>query len=166
MDSGKLFTAPWSISLKLITISTAVVLLSMPVFGLFNYHSGMLPGLIAVLFVLPLAILVIAAFFMIRHYEIRNNVLYIQRLGWQTKLDLTDLESAETDPEAMQRSIRTFGNGGLFCFAGKFRNKKLGPYRVFATNPKLSVVLKFPQKVVVVTPDSPTTFARVLNRHR
>ncbi len=52
----------------------------------------------------------------------------------------------------MKGSIRTFGNGGLFCFSGRFRNRKLGSYRAFATDPKLAVVLRFPDKIVVVTP--------------
>jgi len=169
MNSGKVFSAPWSNSLKLITLLTVVVLLSMPVFGLFNLHAGMQPGIIFALFVLPVAILVISALFMIRSYEVRNSILHVQRLLWATKLDLSELESAETDPEAMKGSIRTFGNGGLFCFAGKFRNRKLGPYRVFASDPKLAVILRFPGKVVVVTPESPTEFARIFKptrRHR
>jgi len=166
MNSGKVFAAPWSNSLKLITLFTVVVLLSMPAFGLINLHAGMQPGIIFALFVLPAAILISSAFFMIRSYEVRNNVLHIQRLIWVTKLDLSALESAETDAEAMKGSIRTFGNGGLFCFAGKFRNRKLGPYRAFATNPKLAVVLRFPGKVVVVTPDSPTEFTRIFKPTR
>ena len=34
--------------------------------------------------------------------------------------------SAQVDPEAMRRSNRTFGNGGLFSFNGCFRNAALG----------------------------------------
>jgi len=164
MNSGKVFAAPWSISLKLITLSSVVVLGSLPVFGLFNIHDNMHVGITAALFVLPGAILFISVFFLIRNYQISKGVLYIQRLGWKTKLDLSGLESAATDPEAMKASIRTFGNGGLFCFAGKFRNRKLGPYRAFATNPNLSVVLKFPDKIVVVTPETPSEFVKVLER--
>jgi len=162
MNSGKVFAAPWSTSLTLITYLSVGVLLSIPIFGLFNFYNGMEPGFVFALFVLPVAILLISALFMIRGYTISNNILYIQRLGWKTALDLAGLESAEADPKAMKGSIRTFGNGGLFCFAGKFRNKRLGSYRAFATDPNLAVVLKFPDKVVVVTPKSPTTFSMML----
>lgn len=166
MNSGKVFSAPWSNLLRLITLFMVIVLLSMPVFGLINLEADIHPGIMFTLFVLPVAILIISAFFMIRSYEVRNSILHIQRLIWVTKLDLSDLESAETDPQAMKGSIRTFGNGGLFCFAGKFRNKKLGPYRAFATNPKLAVILRFPDKVVVVTPENPTEFARIFRPNR
>jgi len=162
MNSGKVFAAPWSGSLKLITLLSVGVLLSIPVFGMDNFYDGMEPALVFTLFVFPVAIVVIAVFFIIRNYEISNDVLYIQRFGWRTTLDLTGLESAETDPQAMKGSIRTFGNGGLFCFAGRFRNKKLGAYRAFATDPKLAVVLTFPDKVVVVTPKNPANFSMML----
>lgn len=169
MNSGKVFAAPWSISLKIITLLTVGLLLSIPIFGLVNFNSGTQSAFIAALFNLPVAILIISAFFIIRSYEVKNDILLIQRLIWITKLDLSGLESVETDPKAMKGSIRTFGNGGLFCFAGKFRNRKLGPYRAFATDPKLAVILRFPGKVVVVTPESPTEFVNVLKpgkRHR
>ena len=79
-------------------------------------------------------------------------------------MNLQDLQTAEIDPEAMNRSIRLFGNGGLFCFAGQFRNKKLGRYRAYATDPKLAVILRFTDKVVVVTPGSPDRFVAQLSR--
>lgn len=162
MNSGKTFAAPWSNSLKIVTFLTVGLLLSLPIFGLINFYGDMRGGFIFVLFVLPVAILVISAFFTIRSYEIRNNILLIQRLIWITRLDLSNIESAETDSEAMKGSIRTFGNRGLFSFTGKFRNRKLGPYRAFATNPKLAVILRFPGKVVVVTPENPTEFVNML----
>ena len=46
----------------------------------------------------------------------------------------------------------------MFCFAGNFRNKKLGSYRVFATDPKLAVILRFNSRVVVITPENPEDF--------
>ncbi len=169
MNSGNEFSAPWSTSLRLITLLSTGVLLSLPLFALVNNVGDMRFEFAIVIVLLPVTILVISAFFMIRGYEVRNNVLHIQRLGWRTTLDLVGLESAETDPEAMKGSIRLFGNGGLFCFAGKFRNKKLGSYRAFATDRKLAVVLKFRNKVVVVTPDKPVDFCELVKpekRHR
>ena len=71
---------------------------------------------------------------------------------------MSGLKSAEVDTEAMSKSIRTFGNGGLFCFAGIFNNNRLGSYRAFATDPKRAVVLRFSDRTVVVTPDQPDDF--------
>jgi hypothetical protein len=113
---------------------------------------------------LPLAILLGAALFMIRGYVLTDGGLLVQRLFWKTVISLKALQSVAIDPDAMKRSLRTFGNGGLFCFAGRFRSKKLGPYRAYATDPRLAVVLRFESKVVVVTPDDPKKFASQIQK--
>lgn len=62
----------------------------------------------------------------------------------------------------MGRSLRLFGNGGLFCSAGWFRNRTLGRYRAFAMSPRHAVVLTFAARVVAVTPDDPERILRAL----
>jgi hypothetical protein len=52
----------------------------------------------------------------------------------------------------------------LFVFCGWYRNKKLGTYRLFGTDPKRSVVLKFGGRTVVVTPESPGALIAELRR--
>jgi hypothetical protein len=99
----------------------------------------------------------------IRGYVLTSEPLLVQRFGWNYKLTLAELVSAEVDPKAMDRSIRTFGNGGMFCLAGFFRNNTLGSYCAFATDPKRSVVLKFINRTVVVTPDRPIDFVNRIN---
>jgi hypothetical protein len=142
---------------------TIVLLIAVPVIGL-----AAIPGAgtvwLAVMVFAPLVILFAAAFFMIRGYELTGSELFIKRLGWKSTLNLQNLQHAEVDPEAMKRSIRLFGNGGLFCFAGQFRNKKLGRYRAYATDHGLAVVLRFTDKVVVVTPGAPDRFVEQINR--
>jgi hypothetical protein len=90
--------------------------------------------------------------------------MIVKRAGWKSRIDLHDLQSVEIDRDAMAKSVRLFGNGGLFCFAGLFRNKKLGSYRVFATDPVRAVVLRFTNRTVVVTPHEPENFAAALSR--
>ena len=136
---------------------SVLIILGVPVFGLF---TGPRSGALWILgmIVLPLLGLIAAAFFMIRGYRLSGDTLLVQRLGWTSKIDLSGLVSVQADPQAMAKSIRTFGNGGLFCFAGAFRNKKLGSYRAFATDLKSAVVLRFEKKVIVVTPENPAYF--------
>jgi PH (Pleckstrin Homology) domain-containing protein len=68
------------------------------------------------------------------------------------------LRSAQFEPDAMRQSIRTFGSGGLFSFTGCYRNKALGAYRAFVTDPHRTVVLHFPTRTVVVSPSAPEEF--------
>jgi hypothetical protein len=115
---------------------------------------------------LPPLILASGALFSVRGYSLRSGALVIHRLGWSSYVDLAALESAVHDPDAMSRSLRLFGNGGFFAFTGWYRNRKLGVYRAFVTDPRLSVVLRFPGRVVVVTPGAPERFVRQVTSSR
>jgi hypothetical protein len=151
------FDAPWGKSLKWMTGLTSVILLGLPVIGTLTGPGQGLVWSLGII-IIPMFIFLIGLFFMIRGYVLTEDTLFVRRLGWNSKLDLNGLKSAEADPKAMTGSIRTFGNGGLFCFAGRFRNRKLGPYRALVTDPHRAVVLKFDKNVIVVTPDDPGAF--------
>jgi len=97
--------------------------------------------------------------YLVRGYEMSGGELRIWRLFWKTKIDLSGLISVDVNPDAMSKSLRTFGNGGLFSFSGAFWNKSLGQYRAYATNPANAVVLRFQSNIVVVTPEGPEQFA-------
>lgn len=159
------FGAPWSTSVKWMTGITVSFLAILVIFGITQVEdigsgSSILFVLVAV--VMPVLLLVASACWMIRGFAVDGDMLVIPRLGWQSKLDLKKLESVEVDPEAMDKSQRTFGVGGLFCFCGRFRNTKLGAYRAYATDPKRSVVLKFRDQTVVVSPDRPDDFVECI----
>jgi hypothetical protein len=164
-DQNVAFGAPWGTPLKSMTAVSIAILTGIPLIGISSGPRENV-GWILVMVVMPLAILIIAAFFAIRGYLLTPQTLFVQRLGWKSKIDLTDLASAEPDPDAMAKSIRTCGNGGIFCFAGFFHNRKLGSYRAFATDRKRSVILRFPGRTVVVTPDRPDEFVETIKKLR
>jgi hypothetical protein len=89
-------------------------------------------------------------------------MLLVHRLGWATKIPLTGLVSAEAEPNATVGSIRVFGIGGVFAFAGKFRNSTLGSYRAYVTDPHFCIVLDLGSETIVVTPDSPVRFVEAV----
>lgn len=155
------FGAPWSTSVKTITfliIATLGIVVIVGIISVEDVASGSSILIALATIVIPVLIPIVSAIWMIRGYVVEGKMLLVQRLGWQSNLDLKELESVEADPEAMDKSLRTFGIGGLFCFYGRFRNKKLGAYRAYATDPKCSVVLKFQDQTVVVSPDRPDDF--------
>ena len=157
------YSAPWGGALWGMTALAVGTVLMVVTIGLTTGPREM-PLWTSAMVVMPLGLLVSAAPFMVRGYEVSPDHLDILRPGWRVSLDLTRLLSVEADPDAMKGSIRLFGNGGLFCFAGLFRNRKLGNYRAFATAPKRAVVLKFEGRTVVVTPDDPEGFAEAVRR--
>jgi hypothetical protein len=103
-------------------------------------------------------ILPVAALFIVRSYAIEPNVLAIRRLLWTTRLPLAGLQSAEVSPNVMRGSLRLFGNGGMFSITGLFRNRALGNYRAFVTDLTKTVVLRFPNRTVVISPENPERF--------
>ncbi len=150
------YQAPWGMTLKVISLFTTVLMFGIAIIGLVGLSTGrgnLVWGLAMI--VLPLALLVGGAFFTIRGYVLTPEQLMIQRLGWTTPIPLQNLVAVEADPEAMAKSLRLWGNGGLFSFTGKFRNATLGNYRAYATHLKRCVVLRFQDSVIVVTPDHP-----------
>jgi hypothetical protein len=107
-----------------------------------------------------LAILFGTALFAVRGYTVTPDAILIRRLFWTTRLPLAGLQSATYEPDAMRRSLRSFGNGGLFAFSGWFYNKKLGSYQAFATNHHETVVLRYSMEVVVLSPSEPEDFVK------
>lgn len=163
MTSETYFKASWSIALKLMTLVSSAVLLGMAAFLILAspepLPEGKLPLGTALLL---LAIWVGSALFTIRGYVLTREALLVQRLFWRSAVPLQGLTRASADPEAMASSFRLFGNGGLFAFSGLFKNRKLGQYRAYATNPAQAVVLELPSRPVVVTPDAPSEFLGAL----
>ncbi len=147
---GQHFRAPWSTKLK-ITTAAFVLLLLVVAF----YAKDWAPLVI-------LAVAVAAAVLSVRGYSVLNGRLLIHHLGWASKFELAELSSIDVSPGATMGSVRTLGIGGLFSFAGWFRNEVLGSYRAFATNELNTVVLDFAGKKIVVTPDDPHRFAEVI----
>ena len=163
MNPHATFNAPWGRSLKVMTGLSVLILVGIPAIGTFaGPHNN--PIWIFGMIAMPLSILFIAALFTIRGYVLTMDTLLIRRLVWNSRVGLSGLQSAEVDAKAMSGSIRTCGNGGMFCFAGKFSNNRLGSYRAFATDPNRSVVLKFSDRTVVVTPDQPDDFVARINQ--
>jgi len=145
------FKAPWGKTLRWMSAFTVVIILAVAVLIIFKARPEPVGWL--VVFILPAA-----ALFTVRSYAIEPNVLAIRRLLWTTRLPLAGLQSAELSPNVMCGSLRLFGNGGMFSITGLFRNRALGNYRAFVTDLTKTVVLRFPKRTVVVSPENPERF--------
>jgi len=152
----KHYPAPWDKTLILMSVFATVVCLA-GAFTIFKY--GGQPREVGWLIV---ALIPGSALFTVRGYTITPEAILMQRLLWATRLPRAGLQSVEFVPDAMRRSIRTCGNGGFFSFTGFYRNKTLGAYRAYVTDRHQTVVLRYPERTVVVSPASPEEFAREL----
>ena len=145
-----MFSARWSVMLIVVSaVITAVCL-----FAGFAVGRGLPSGGAAVL-----AMPVVAELFSVRGYTLQSGTLLVKRLVWSTEVPLRGLRSADADPTLLAGSWRTFGNGGFFSFSGWFYSKTLGKYRAFVTNHDDTVVLRFSDRTVVVSPSPADEFA-------
>jgi len=165
MDPVRSFLAPWSRLLVIMTLIGSVVLLGVPVMMLSAMPTDDLPriAIIGMVLFFPL-LLGIMVLFSIRSFDIMHDGILVRRLLWANRLAYEDLRSVRVDEDAMKGSIRVMGNGGLFSFSGKYRSRKLGVFTVYATDMKLSVILRYSDRTVVVTPESPEEFADLVRQ--
>jgi hypothetical protein len=168
MNSGISFGAPWGRPLKAVTVFTVAMLLGIAIIGFLTGPRGGTEALIwfAGMAVSPLLIVILSLSFAVRGYVLTRKTLFIKRIGWYSRIELEKLVDVEINPKAMARSIRTFGNGGLFGFTGLYWNRKLGSYRAYVTDFQFCVILRFARGVVIITPDDPKAFVRDLKMLR
>lgn len=157
------FEAPWATAVKVISLAVTALLL-FAAFEVNRRAAGELDGpWLHLVVAVPLLILFGSLLFTVRGYRLEGSSLFVERLLWATEIPLAGLRSARHDPEAMKRSLRLFGNGGLYGITGLFSNKTLGRYRAYATDPANAVVLELDGRTVLVTPGRPEELVRALS---
>jgi hypothetical protein len=95
-------------------------------------------------------------------YQLESGELVVLRPNREKRIALAGLVSAEADPKAMDWSIKVWGNDGLGAITGRFRNRRLGAYEALVTDRERAVVLRWPDRCLVVSPDRPEEFVRAL----
>jgi hypothetical protein len=108
--------------------------------------SGLMTGLlITILFMIP-------AFYYERskvaRFAIKNNCLVLGK----KRFPLEGMEAAERDPEVLRWAVKVYGNGGLGAIRGRYWSRRLGKFEAFLTGTENAVVLRWPDKKVVVSP--------------
>jgi hypothetical protein len=152
----KHFKAPWGRSLIVLSALSTLLCLGIAFFP--HTAATAANGHFFWLRLLPVLLIIGAAVFTIRGYTITPEAILVRRLWWTTRLPLTHLESAEFRPDAMRGSIHTFGNGGFFSFSGFYRSRLLGSFRAFVTDLHPTVILRYRQRTIVVSPSDPESF--------
>ena len=148
------FGAPWS---REVRVHTVVFTLIMGIPAALNLARGHY-----VIGLLLLGILLLCVSQAVRWYELSPRELRIRRLWWETRWPLEGLTAATIQPQVMDNSWRTWGNGGVGGFTGRFSGSGLGSYRAYVTDASRTVVLKTRRGPVVVSPDRPDDFVAAL----
>jgi hypothetical protein len=100
----------------------------------------------------------------IRRYRLVGNELLVERAFRTVRCPLDSLLSVTPDREAMRRARKIYGNDGLGAISGRFRSKRLGPFRAYLTDAERAVVLRWPGRCLVISPDQPTYFLEAVRK--
>ena len=87
-------------------------------------------------------------------FHIEANVLVLGR----KRFPMDGLVSVERDPDVLRHALRVYGNGGLGSIRGFFWSKRMGKFYAFLTGTDHAVVLRWPGKVVAVSPSDTAFF--------
>lgn len=100
----------------------------------------------------------------VRRYRMVGTELRVE-LSWRTvRFSLEGLQSATPDREALRWALKIHGNSGLGVIAGRFRSKRLGAFRAYLTDPEHAVVLRWPGRCVVISPDQHSWFIETVRK--
>jgi hypothetical protein len=157
------FEAPWGLHLKIMTICGSLVCVGIPLYLTASNHQEM-GSVMFGLMQSPILLWLVCLLLSVRGYSITADHILIHRLIWVTRIPLEDLQSFDFDQSALRQSIRYFGNGGIFAICGLYRHRRLGIFRAFVTDTGRSVMLRFRSRAIIVSPDDPHRFVKVLLR--
>lgn len=129
------FPCSWSMGVTTITTIIVIVLAVSTYFvGTDDFPSSML-WLKYALIIVFLASIIGGLGYMPIRLTIKNDKITLHRLFGPINIHTNDIIELKTVPDSETAfSIRIFGSGGLFGYLGKFKNKKLGSYTMYATN--------------------------------
>jgi hypothetical protein len=98
-----------------------------------------------------------------RGYDVDGERLVVKRPLGSVTLPLASLQEATAaEYDDLGWVLRTFGNGGLFGWYGRFHSSGLGHHRWYASRRSGLVVLRWPDRTVVISPDDRERFLAAL----
>ena len=153
--------APAGSRVRLATVLTlAVVVIAMAATTAAMVHERRPPPWPAFL-AAPVVVLALAVSWFgarVRRYRLTADGLRVERAFQTVRFTLAGLESAVSDRGALQGARKISGNDGLGAVAGRFRSKRLGRFRAYLTDAEHAVVLRWPDRCLVISPQQHSLF--------
>jgi hypothetical protein len=160
------FRPSFSNSLLFTTILVIVVLLGMSGFFLVLNHQYRDRGGVHYMFLAGACVMILMVAgsfgFRIRYYEINSGNLIV-KTGFSEKVfSLQGLESARVQERPFAGARKVAGMGGVWSYYGSFRSSSLGEFHAYAASTSSGVLLSWPDKKVLVTPEDSAGFIKAV----
>lgn len=158
------FKAPWERALLITTVAVSLFLLGVGVAVFFAVHLGSKgeADWVAWLVLLMQPAIMLGAYVSApTAYRITGREIVIQRPIGAIRIPFTEIqEIRRLGKEEIGGSIRTWGSDGFFGYYGRYRNSRLGSFRMYATDRSRLVLIRG-KKTYVISPDKPDTFVEM-----
>lgn len=144
------FTCPWSFGVTVITTIIIIILVASTYFIWTDDFPSSMLWLKYTLIVVFIATIIGGLGYMPIRLTIENDKIILHRMFGAINIpikDIIEIKAIENSETAF--SIRTFGSGGLFGYLGKFKNKKLGYYTMYATDINELILIRTDRKTYV-----------------
>lgn len=144
------FPCTWSMGVTVITAITVIILVASTYFIWTDDFPSSMLWLKYTLIVVFIATIIGGLGYMPIRLTIGNDKIILHRLFGAINIpikDIIEIKAIENSETAF--SIRTFGSGGLFGYLGKFKNKKLGYYTMYATDINELILIRTDRKTYV-----------------
>ena len=100
----------------------------------------------------------------IRRYRVVEAVLQVELPFRTVRFPLEGLNDVTPDREALRGARKIIGNDGLRAISGRFRSRHLGAFRAYVTDAEHAVVLRWPDRCVVISPDQHSWFVETVRK--
>ncbi|MBM6866031.1 hypothetical protein H6A66_12755 [Bacteroides caecigallinarum] len=144
------FPCTWSMGVTAITAITIIILVASTYFIWTDDFPSSMLWLKYTLIVVFIATIIGGLGYMPIRLTIGNDKIILHRLFGAINIPIKDIIAIKAIPNSETAfSIRIFGSGGLFGYLGKFKNKKLGNYTMYATNVNELILIRTDRKTYV-----------------
>lgn len=155
-----------------IIITIGVALLFVALGGLFSFLSGdefsedSIKQVPLVINLLVWSVFIFCYLFHPNSYSVNDLCLIIHRPIHSRQILLSDIRQIrEVSKDEMSWAVRTFGNGGIFGYYGKFYNKTFGSMTWYASRRERFILLDLSnQEKIAITPDKPDFIFEIKER--
>ncbi len=100
----------------------------------------------------------------IERYRVVDEELRIELPFRTVRFSLAGLQGATPDREALRGARKIVGNDGLGAISGRFRSKRLGRFHAYVTDAEHAVVLRWPGRCLVISPQHPSLFVETVRK--
>ena len=100
----------------------------------------------------------------VRRYRLTEDELLVERAFRTVRFPLAGLKEATHDRDAMRGAWKIRGNDGVGAISGRFWSKRLGRFNAYLSDQERAVVLRWPDRCVVISPDRHSVFIETVRK--